>query len=150
MAANKSIPCRQRRKSLPGSPLSCRRITSPKPSTSAKSLLSKAAPKCCFWPRWNGTDMAAEDFFNRWSRSGKDEDDKQMPAGASLAQQEQAMPIKADSAPHSPPPQAVLDKLRPDAVFSACLSIVVDDSVRRSAMKKLFSDPHFNVMDGLD
>jgi hypothetical protein len=26
----------------------------------------------------------------------------------------------------------------------------VDESVKRAAMKKLFSDPHFNVMDGLD
>jgi hypothetical protein len=26
----------------------------------------------------------------------------------------------------------------------------VDESVKRSAMKKLFTDPHFNIMDGLD
>ncbi len=26
----------------------------------------------------------------------------------------------------------------------------VDESIRRAAMKKLFADPHFNVMDGLD
>jgi hypothetical protein len=26
----------------------------------------------------------------------------------------------------------------------------VDENVKRVAMKKLFSDPHFNVMDGLD
>jgi hypothetical protein len=26
----------------------------------------------------------------------------------------------------------------------------VDESVRRVALKKLFADPHFNVMDGLD
>lgn len=94
--------------------------------------------------------MAAEDFFNRWRRRGKAEDDKQMPAGASLVQQEQALPIKADPAPPSPPTQADLEKLRPDADFSAFMASDVDETVRRSAMKKLFSDPHFNVMDGLD
>src|SRR3569832_1769325 len=73
-----------------------------------------------------------------------------MPAGASLAQQEQALPIKADSAPPSPPTQADLEKLRPDDDFSAFMASDVDETVRRSAMKKLFSDPHFNVMDGLD
>ena len=26
----------------------------------------------------------------------------------------------------------------------------VDESLRRTALKKLFQDPHFNVMDGLD
>ena len=26
----------------------------------------------------------------------------------------------------------------------------VDESLKRAALKKLFADPHFNVMDGLD
>jgi hypothetical protein len=36
------------------------------------------------------------------------------------------------------------------ADFSRFVQPGVDEAVRRSAMKKLFSDPHFNVMDGLD
>src|SRR5690606_30000982 len=34
--------------------------------------------------------------------------------------------------------------------YSAFMAQGVDESVKRSAMKKLFSNPHFNIMDGLD
>ena len=34
--------------------------------------------------------------------------------------------------------------------YSAFVARGVDQSVRRSALKKLFSDPHFNIGDGLD
>jgi hypothetical protein len=34
--------------------------------------------------------------------------------------------------------------------YSMFIAKEVDKTVRRAAMKKLFSDPHFNVMDGLD
>jgi hypothetical protein len=40
--------------------------------------------------------------------------------------------------------------LGPDSDFSAFVSQGVDKNVQRMAMKKLFSDPRFNVMDGLD
>jgi hypothetical protein len=40
--------------------------------------------------------------------------------------------------------------LAADADYSPFLARGVDKAVRRAAMKKLFSDPHFNVMDGLD
>lgn len=40
--------------------------------------------------------------------------------------------------------------LAPDSDYSLFLASGVDKTVRRAAMKKLFSDPHFNVMDGLD
>ncbi|MEO8060946.1 MAG: DUF3306 domain-containing protein [Burkholderiales bacterium] len=34
--------------------------------------------------------------------------------------------------------------------YSRFVSPGIDEGVKRAAMKKLFSDPHFNVMDGLD
>ncbi|MFO1283188.1 MAG: DUF3306 domain-containing protein [Burkholderiales bacterium] len=43
-----------------------------------------------------------------------------------------------------------VDSLTFDADFSAFLQPKVDESVKRAALKKLFSDPRFNVMDGLD
>jgi hypothetical protein len=42
---------------------------------------------------------------------------------------------------------ATLDK---DSDFSGFVARGVDQAVRRSALKKLFADPHFNVMDRLD
>jgi hypothetical protein len=41
-------------------------------------------------------------------------------------------------------------RLTPESDFSAFVSQGVDKDVRRMALKKLFSDPHFNVPDRLD
>lgn len=41
-------------------------------------------------------------------------------------------------------------RLTRDSDYSMFVSKGVDANVRRAAMKKLFADPHFNVMDGLD
>src|SRR5690606_6257185 len=40
--------------------------------------------------------------------------------------------------------------LTPDSDFSRFVKKDVDEAVKRSALKKLFTNPHFNVMDGLD
>ncbi|NMG70702.1 DUF3306 domain-containing protein [Parazoarcus communis] len=41
-------------------------------------------------------------------------------------------------------------KLTLESDFTAFLKEEVGEAVRRQALKKLFNDPHFNVMDGLD
>ena len=43
-----------------------------------------------------------------------------------------------------------IDELNPDSDFEAFMDPGVDDDVRRSALKTLFRDPHFNITDGLD
>lgn len=51
------------------------------------------------------------------------------------------------------PPRLTLDDveaLTPESDFSRFIARDVDPSVKNSAMKKLFTDPHYNVMDGLD
>ena len=37
-----------------------------------------------------------------------------------------------------------------DSDYSRFVGVGVDNGVKQAAMKKLFTDPHFNVMDGLD
>jgi hypothetical protein len=59
------------------------------------------------------------------------------------------------AAPDAPdlPPLPTLDdvaRLTHASDFSPYVARNVDADVRNAAMKKLFSDPHFNVMDGLD
>lgn len=103
--------------------------------------------------------MAAEDFFNRWSRHRQAAGNAHaaMPetsAGAADVQApQQAISMPAFSASSDPAPAPALpdlEKLRPDSDFSSFMASEVDRTVRRLAMKKLFSDPHFNAMDGLD
>ncbi len=52
----------------------------------------------------------------------------------------------------SPPPVTLEDAqaLTPESDFKPFMASDVGPEVRNAAMKKLFADPHFNVMDGLD
>ena len=59
------------------------------------------------------------------------------------------------SAPPAEPPPALptmedVGRLTRDSDYSRFVGAGVDRSVSNAAMRKLFSDPHFNVMDGLD
>jgi hypothetical protein len=47
-------------------------------------------------------------------------------------------------------PEALLANLTPDSDFAVFLREEIGEEVRRKALKTLFADPHFNVMDGLD
>ncbi len=49
-----------------------------------------------------------------------------------------------------PPSLEDVGKLTPESDFSTFMNKEVAGDVHQAAMKKLFSDPHFNVMDGLD
>ncbi len=54
--------------------------------------------------------------------------------------------------PQTPPPPTLEDvqALTPASDFSAFTGVNVSPEVSNAAMKKLFTDPHYNVMDGLD
>jgi len=83
-----------------------------------------------------------EGFLGRWSRR-KTEAREAPPVPV-----EQARPIAAPQ--EAPPELPSLDKLTFDSDFKGFFHPKVDEDVRRAALRKLFSDPHFNVMDGLD
>ena len=75
-------------------------------------------------------------------------DSRSMPA--SLTPQESS---KATVAADVESPALSLDDVKlltKDSDFAPYMARSVDTGVRNAAMKKLFSDPHFNVMDGLD
>ena len=103
--------------------------------------------------------MAAEDFFTRWSKkksaavtaAGIDvaATDTVAHSMAETRSNDEAHPIP-DTAVKPLPTQEDVDKLTHDSDYSAFMTQGVDESVKRSAMKKLFTDPHFNIMDGLD
>lgn len=95
--------------------------------------------------------MAAESFFNRWAnrKAESSKDAPLAPAPAAEADTEHS----ADIAPPQARPMPTLEdveKLTRDSDYAPFVASGVDETVKRSAMKKLFSDPHFNVMDGLD
>jgi hypothetical protein len=103
-------------------------------------------------------------FFSRWSRrkeavrSGQalPPEPAVVPAPAPAAVAPAAVP--ATSAPRAEPEEAkapppTLDdvaQLTPESDFRRFVAKDVPGDVRNAAVKKLFADPHFNVMDGLD
>jgi hypothetical protein len=72
---------------------------------------------------------------------------------ATVAPTEPASVIEApvEAAPAAPTPTlADVALLTRESDYTRFVTAGVDEGVKRAAMKKLFTDPHFNVMDGLD
>jgi hypothetical protein len=87
-------------------------------------------------------DDSNEAFPARWTRLKKE-------AREQPAEKPQPKPEAVDpKAPASELPP--LDKLTFDSDYRAFFHPKVDEKLRRAALRKLFGDPHFNVMDGLD
>ena len=64
----------------------------------------------------------------------------------------EAAPADASVAVAAPPPPTLADValLTRDSDYARFIAPGIDEGVKRAAMKKLFTDPHFNIMDGLD
>ena len=74
-----------------------------------------------------------ETFLGRWSRLKREE-----------RSEENKLPEKAES---DAPPLPPAEELTPESDFTGFMHPKVADAVRRVALKKLFSDPHFNTPD---
>lgn len=64
-----------------------------------------------------------------------------------------AVPASADGIPAGEPPPPTREDLATltlDSDFSPFMQRAVEPDVKLAALKKLFSDPHYNIMDGLD
>jgi hypothetical protein len=107
-------------------------------------------------------------FFSRWSRRKAEvrvgtvtpESAALAPAAAASGVAE-ALPVPATPlpppaaappAPPAPPPPTLadVDALTTKSDYTRFVSRDVAPEVKQAALKKLFTDPHFNVMDGLD
>ena len=95
----------------------------------------------------------AEGFLGRWSKrkAGIEPDpvEKKVEAPKDLSPAPAVEKIE-DEAPPLPTLDDVakIDRFDPD--FSAFMKPDVDPAVQQAALKKMFTDPHFNIMDGLD
>ena len=72
-----------------------------------------------------------EAFLHRWSRRKHE------------AEQEKPAVVEEKPAPQLP----AVDKLTPDSDYTGFMHPKVEDALRRVALKKLFTDPHFNTPD---
>jgi uncharacterized protein DUF3306 len=74
-----------------------------------------------------------ENFLSRWSR----------------LKSENKLPDTKENAPDDSPAPLLppVEELTPESDFTGFMHAKVEDGLRRAALKKLFSDPHFNVPD---
>ncbi len=119
-----------------------------------------------------------DSFFARWSRRKAQQREGAAPEVMPAVAKEPAPDAARASIPPAPAPQVASPSpqttepralpavarepalpaptledvalLTPQSDYSRFVGAGVDAGVQRAALKKLFSDPHFNVMDGLD
>lgn len=75
-----------------------------------------------------------EAFLDRWSRLKREQPE----AKPDLPEARQEAP---------PPPLQPVEELKPESDFKPFMQAKVDPATRRSALKKLFADAHYNVPD---
>jgi hypothetical protein len=100
--------------------------------------------------------MSESSFLSRWSRrKAAVREGVAVPAEPLTPPAAEAVPATTtDTSPAVPQvPAPTLEDvaaLRPGDEIARFVARGVDESVKRAALKTLFADPHFNVMDGLD
>jgi hypothetical protein len=95
------------------------------------------------------------DFLNRWSRrkhaarrgAALPEPDPPPPAAQAPPAPAASMPAAETPAPELPPVESLKGL---ESEYKDFLRPEVDPATRSAALRKLFGDPHFNQMDGLD
>jgi hypothetical protein len=102
----------------------------------------------------------SDHFFSRWSRRKQDaakglplEEPAKPVAPTESAKAPPLVPLPASVEPAMTEPLPTLQQaqaLSPSSDFVAFMKRGVPADVRNAAVKQLFADPHFNVMDGLD
>jgi hypothetical protein len=102
---------------------------------------------------------ADSSFLSRWSRR-KTAVREGQPVPAEPALVPEATPAALAESPAAPPADtqeaaplptlADVALLQPGDNIARFVARGVDETVKRAALKTLFADPHFNVMDGLD
>ena len=102
-----------------------------------------------FLGRWSARKVAVKEGKSVAEPLPQQRFDKVNPNGSAN------MPSTAsvEAEPVEPPPALTLDDvavLTPASDFSTFVAKGVDTVVKNAAMKKLFADPHYNIMDGLD
>jgi hypothetical protein len=78
-----------------------------------------------------------QDFLRRWARLKNE---------AAAVSRKEIPTTTIEKAVELPP----LESLNFESDFKAFMRSKVEESIKRAALKKLFADPRFNVMDGLD
>ena len=109
-------------------------------------------------------DESSTGFLSRWSRRKSDVREGRplvepgpvpdLPTQATMPNASLIAPVQAEAPSEGEvkptPTLAEAQELTPESDFSGFMARGVAPDVKNAAVKKLFTDPHFNVMDGMD
>jgi hypothetical protein len=87
-------------------------------------------------------EKSQEAFLGRWSRLKEKAREEREVETRSPAPVAEAQPQPAPAAP-----LPAVEDLKPDSDFKPFMGAQVDPATRRSALKKLFTDPHYKTID---
>jgi hypothetical protein len=89
------------------------------------------------------------DFLRRWSRLKRE---AASPKTNPEVEKNPEVKAEAEAQTQAPPPVPLpsVDSLTFESDFKGFMQGKVEEGIKRAALKKLFADPRFNVMDGLD
>ena len=95
----------------------------------------------------------ADGFLGRWSKRKAGKEDVSPEKKVEVPKEADQAQLVEGAQEAAPPPATLedvvkIDRFDPD--FSAFMKPDVDPAVQQAALKKMFTDPHFNIMDGLD
>ncbi|MEA9601831.1 DUF3306 domain-containing protein [Polynucleobacter sp. MG-28-Ekke-A2] len=95
----------------------------------------------------------ADGFLGRWSKRKAGKEDVSLEKKVEILK-EASQTTSIEGAQEAAPSPVTLEDVvkidRFDPDFSAFMKPDVDPAVQQAALKKMFTDPHFNIMDGLD
>jgi hypothetical protein len=97
--------------------------------------------------------MSDDNFLSRWSRRkhqvrrGDEVEEIAKPTAPAVEPPVPPVPRDTAEAPVETPP---VESLTPESDFTPFMNPKVDRGLRNQALKTLFSDPRYNIMDGLD
>jgi hypothetical protein len=89
-----------------------------------------------------------EPFLSRWSRRKLDAKEDASADTQQMTEAPAAVPVAPIPPTMAPPAAGTSEGITPE--YREFFDPQVDEKLRQTALRKLFSDPHFNVMDGLD
>ncbi|MEO5695269.1 MAG: DUF3306 domain-containing protein [Usitatibacter sp.] len=94
----------------------------------------------------------SDDFISRWSRRKIEARKGETETAEEVAAVPAAVLPEARAVPEEKPPEPLppVESLTPESDFTPFMKSEVDPQLKRDALKALFKDPRYNVMDGLD
>lgn len=127
----------------------------PRESSSPESFLSRWSRRKAATGERAASKASAEPLLD--AKTAAENENSNSSTGAEFEEKmlqdvrlEPTLPVEKTGQPDISEPLPAIESLTRESDFSPFMQADVAPALRNQAMKKLFTDPHYNIMDGLD